>query len=305
MRAGNASDSTEVEVASGYSIGETIASDALGTLHVGRYLGPAGFTRIVLIKRLHRRYATDPEFISVFATGARLAAKVQHPHVVSTLDVVVSADMLLWVTEFAPGQTLARLLHQRREPSVPRLACAIVSGVLHGLGAAHDVRTRRAPGGILHGSLTPEHVIVGYDGLARVAGLGMARTLDWLETTREGRLGHSLAYTAPELVRGDPFRTRQTDLFAASVIFWEALTGRPLFLGANAAETFENVLEMPIPSPREHAPAVSEAVARVVMRGLARDPTRRYASAREMIAALDATRELAGVGELGEWAKRV
>src|SRR5580658_10137821 len=114
MTAGDASDS--IDVASRYRVGETIASDALGTLHVGRYLGPAGFSRTVLIKRLRRQYASDPEFVSVFASGARLAAKVQHPHVIATLDVVVSAETLLWITDFAPGQTVASLLHRHRGP---------------------------------------------------------------------------------------------------------------------------------------------------------------------------------------------
>jgi serine/threonine-protein kinase len=285
-----------------YSLDETVGSDAMGTEHLGRYLGPVGFTRKVLIKRLHAPYASDPEFVRVFVQGARLAARVRHPNVVTTLDVVAAEGVLMLVTDFAPGQTLGSIL-RKRTPVPPRPACAIVSGVLHGLDAGHDVRTRRTPAGIVHGSLSPDLILVGYEGRARVSGLGMTRMHDWLQTTREGRFRRSLPYTAPELATGEQRHTGQSDVFAASAILWEALTGRALFQGANAAETFENIQAGRIPSPREHAPGVSETVAAVVLRGLERDPSRRFASARDMICALDETRELAGNGELSQWAQ--
>jgi serine/threonine protein kinase len=286
-----------------YCIDQMVGSDAMGTEHLGRYLGPVGFSRRVLIKRLHAQYASDPEFVRVFVKGARVAARVRHPNVVATLDVVATDTVLYLVTDFTPGQTLGSILRKQAPSALaPRHACAIVSGVLHGLGAGHELRSKRAPAGIVHGSLSPDAILVGHDGLARVSGLGMARMHDWLQTTREGRFRRSLPYTAPELARGEQLQTGQSDVFAASAILWEALTGRPLFQGPNAAETFENVLSARISSPRDLAPAVSPAIAAVVLRGLERDSTRRFASARQMICALDETRELAGNGELSVWA---
>jgi serine/threonine-protein kinase len=287
-----------------YCIDQAIGADAMGTDHLGRYLGPVGFSRKVLIKRLHAQYAADAEFVRVFVKGARVAARVRHPNVVATLDVVATGGVLLLVTDFSPGRTLGSIL--RRQAPVPlatRHACAIVSGVLHGLGAGHELRSRRAPDGVVHGSLSPDAILVGNDGLARVSGLGLARMHDWLQTTREGRFRKSLAYTAPELAKGEQHPTGQSDVFAAAAILWEALTGRALFQGANAAETFENLLGLRVVSPREIAPAVSASVAAVVLRGLERDPARRFASTREMIGSLDETRELAGNGELSVWAE--
>ena len=229
--------------------------------------------------------------------------------------MIAVGDVLLLVTDHMPGESLAQLLLRRparrrldkgnapRRPGgilSPRHACTLIAGVLHGLAAAHGFRSRRAPEGIVHGALSPDNILIGFDGLPRVSELGMSGLFDWLQTSREGRFRSGLGYTAPELAEGQPSSVR-TDLFAVSAILWEALADRPLFSGSNAAELFDRLLSSPIPSPREYAD-VPEAVAAVVLRGLARDPGDRFASAREMIDALDATRHLVAEGELSAWA---
>jgi len=288
----------------------------MGTLHLAHYLGPVGFARPVHVKRFHAPYASDPDFVRALVRGARLAARVRQANIVSTLDVVAEDGVLMLVTDDVRGESLARVLRRRppgrrlgqgnapRRPGEvvsPRHACTLVSGVLHGLAAAHDLRSKRAPGGIVHGAISPDTILVGFDGLPRVTELGMSRLVDWLQTSREGRFRSSLGYTAPEVARGEPMSVR-SDLFAVSAVLWETLTDRPLFAGSNAAEVLEGVLSSSqVQSPREHAD-VTEGVAAVVLRGLARDPEDRFSSAREMIDALDATGELAGGGELSVWA---
>src|ERR1700691_5662506 len=86
-----------------------IASGGMATVHVGRILGPAGFSRTVAIKRLHAQYAKDPEFVSMFLDEARLAARIHHPNVVSTIDVVARDGELFLVMEYVAGESLARL----------------------------------------------------------------------------------------------------------------------------------------------------------------------------------------------------
>jgi len=287
-----------------YRLGETIGSDGMGTLHVGRYHGPVGFLRPVLIKSFYPMFAADPEFVRVIVRSARLAASVSQPNLVSTLDVVASGEVLYLVTDHVRGLSFARILRggSSGRQLAPRRACSVVAGALHGLAAAHDLRSKRAPEGLVHGALCPETILVGFDGVPRITELGMSGMRDWMHTTREGRFRRCLAYTAPELARGEPL-SKKSDIFAASAILWEALTGRPLFPGTNMTEVFESLLSMPIPSPREHAPGISEALEAAVMRGLARDVDARFSSAREMILALDAAGELAGGGELSVWAE--
>lgn len=291
-----------------YQLGEAIAADAVGTVHAGAYVGQVGFRRPVAIKRLHPPFSSDPDFVRVFVSGARLAARIRHPNVVATLDVLQGPEGLSLVTERVPGPSFGRILREQQAKGAPmpvRLACGIVAGVLEGLGAAHSVQLRRSsPTVVVHGNLSPEAVILGYDGTPRVEGFGFAKALEWLQTTREGRLRGALAYTAPEILSGG-VPTVQSDLFAASVMLWEALTARPLFRGVNAVETFEQVLTAPLQSPSELVPSVPAGVGQVVIRGLARAPAERFESARQMAVALaDASEGLppfASAFEIGDW----
>jgi serine/threonine protein kinase len=91
-----------------------IASGGMATVHFGRLNGPAGFARTVAIKRLHPQYAKDPEFVSMFLDEARLAARIQHPNVVPTLDVVATESEIFLVMEYVQGESFARLLRSVR-----------------------------------------------------------------------------------------------------------------------------------------------------------------------------------------------
>src|SRR5512135_1152501 len=93
-----------------YALYAEIAAGGMATVHVGRLLGPVGFSRTVAIKRLHPQYAKDPEFVSMFLDEARVAARIQHPNVVATLDVVALDGELFLVMEYVEGESLARIL---------------------------------------------------------------------------------------------------------------------------------------------------------------------------------------------------
>src|ERR1700680_3297261 len=109
-----------------------IASGGMATVHFGRLQGAAGFARSVAIKRLHPQYAKDPDFVGMFLDEARLAARIAHPNVVPTLDVVAQGDDLLLVMEYVRGSALSRLLRtltQKGERMPPRIAAGIAAGV--------------------------------------------------------------------------------------------------------------------------------------------------------------------------------
>src|SRR6187549_283376 len=129
-----------------YALYNEIAAGGMATVHIGRLLGPVGFARTVAVKRLHPQYAKDPEFVAMFLDEARLAARIQHPNVVATLDVVALEEELLLVMDYIRGEAFSRLLRAARkkglEPPVSFVA-AIVSGMLHGLHAAHEVTDER------------------------------------------------------------------------------------------------------------------------------------------------------------------
>ncbi|RYG70873.1 serine/threonine protein kinase, partial [bacterium] len=111
----------------------------MATVHIGRMLGPVGFARTVAIKRLHPQFAKAPEFVSMFVDEARIASRITHPNVVSTVDVVSDGGELFLVMEYVPGDSLFRLVNASPDARVPApFAIAIVMGALHGLHAAHE-----------------------------------------------------------------------------------------------------------------------------------------------------------------------
>src|SRR5580700_10113505 len=207
-----------------YALHHEIASGGMATVHIGRLLGPVGFARTVAIKRLHAHMARNPEFVAMFLDEARLAARIRHPNVVSTLDVVATEGELFVVMEYVPGDSLARLLHAAREAGEPvplPVAASIMVDVLHGLHAAHEASDERGqPLGLVHRDVSPHNVLVGTDGAAHVIDFGIAKAAGRAQVTREGQLKGKLAYMAPEQLKGGTGGSkvdRRADVFGAAV----------------------------------------------------------------------------------------
>jgi serine/threonine-protein kinase len=281
-----------------------IASGGMATVHFGRLVGPAGFARPVAIKRLHAQFARDPDFVKMFLDEARLAARITHPNVVSTLDVVAEDDEVFLVMEYVRGASLGQLVRTMRKRGArvpPLVGAGIVSGVLQGLHAAHEAKNDRGERlDMVHRDVSPQNILVGTDGVARLLDFGVAKASGRLQTTRDGQLKGKLAYMAPEQVRGDPL-TRRTDVYAASVVLWEALTGKRLFYAENEASVLARVLCAEVPEPSSIVAELPVTFDRVVLRGLERDPAKRYSTAREMAVDLDACLGMASPTEIGEW----
>jgi serine/threonine-protein kinase len=274
-----------------YVVYDAIAAGGMATVHLGRFAAAAGFARTVAIKRLHENLAADPEFSTMFLDEARLAARVNHPNVIQTLDVVALGSELFLVMEYVHGDSLSTLMQQVRKTKCrvpPPVATHIACEVLQGLHAAHEARNERGePLDIVHRDVSPHNILVGVDGVSRVFDFGVAKSLGRVQTTREGQVKGKLAYMAPENFRAEHV-TRRSDIYAAGIVLWETLTGRRLFTGACEAEVVYAALAAPIEPPSAFAPDLPEALDRVVLRALERDPARRYETAAEMALALEA-----------------
>jgi serine/threonine protein kinase len=285
-----------------------IASGGMASVHFGRLVGPAGFTREVAIKRLHPHLASDPEFVAMLLDEARLAARILHANVVPTLDVVVEGPHVVVVMEYVRGLTLWQLLriaHVRGERLSPRIASGIVVGVLHGLHAAHEATDDRgAHLEIVHRDVSPQNVLVGTDGVARLLDFGIAKAVGRLQATRDGSVKGKVAYMSPEQVQGATV-TRRTDIYAAGVVLWEMLTGERLHRGPNDANVMARVLQANVKPPSRMAPAVSPRIDEVVLKATARRPGDRYPTARDMAAALERDGTAASATEIREWLAEV
>ena len=267
-----------------------LASGGMATVFLARLLGVAGFQRLVAIKRLHPHLAREQEFIEMFLDEARLAAKIHHPNVVPIQEVGESRGYYL-VMDYVEGDTLARLLTkgtaEGKKLVGPDVVIRIVLDTLAGLQAAHDLPGDDGkPLDIVHRDVSPQNVLVGVDGIAKLTDFGVARASARLSTTRTGQLKGKLSYLAPEQARGE-LVDRRADVFAAGIVLWEGLSLRRLFRGDGEAEVLTKILNQPIPSLRSVAPTVPAALDAVCMRALARDRDERYGSAAEFAEALE------------------
>jgi eukaryotic-like serine/threonine-protein kinase len=273
-----------------YALYGEIASGGMATVHFGRLLGPVGFSRTVAIKRLHPQFAKDPEFVSMFLDEARVAARVQHPNVVSTLDVVATDGELFLVMEYVEGEALSRILRQTRASRslVPtRVVGSIVTGLLHGLHAAHEAKTERGePLNIIHRDVSPQNVLVGVDGVSRVLDFGVAKAAGRMQLTREGQIKGKLAYMAPEQIAGEEL-DRRADVYAAGVVLWESLVCRRLFDGENEGAILQKIIQGEIPPPSRYVPELPRAVDEICLRALSREKEDRFRSALEMAVLLE------------------
>jgi eukaryotic-like serine/threonine-protein kinase len=287
-----------------YTLWEAIATGGMATVHLGRMMGAEGFAKTVAVKRLHPHLASDPELAAMFVDEARLVSRLQHPNIVPTFDVVADDGELLLVMEHVLGETLAGLLQRtiaggRRCP--PRIAAAILCGALRGLHHAHEAT---APGGeplhLVHRDVSPQNILVGVDGVARILDFGIAKVIAGrrMYETRDGSVRGKLPYMPPETLEGAAV-DRRVDVYAAAVCLWEAVAGARLFAASSDAEVVRKVLDHDVPLLSERVPGVTR-FDEIIRRGLAIERADRYPTAHEMALAIEQG-GLASATEVAEW----
>jgi hypothetical protein len=269
-----------------------IASGGAATVGIAVYRGAAGFERLVVVKRVHRALTKDSEFTAMLLDEARLASSIRHPNVVPVIDVVRLDDEVVLVMDYVDSVPLSQLAREaadagRRLP--PPVVSRILVDTLVGLHEAHEaVDIRRQPLGIVHRDVSPQNVIVGSDGVARVIDFGIAKARSRVARTRAGIIKGKCAYMAPEQVDGQPV-DRRCDVFAAGIVLWEALTGTRLFKGDDEFDEMRRVMTARIPPPSSVVgPGVVGAdVDALLSHALARATSERFQTASAFARALE------------------
>jgi serine/threonine-protein kinase len=267
-------------------------------------MGAASFSRVVAIKRLHAHLAREHEFLTMFLDEARLTARVRHPNVAATLDVVTTDREVFIVMDYVHGESLSKLfaaMRARREPMPLPVAAAIVVGMLDGLHAAHEATDERGIAlQVVHRDVSPQNVMVGCDGVARMVDFGIAKAAGRLQRTATGEIKGKFGYMAPEQVNGARV-TRATDIYAAGVVLWEALTGAVLFRADSDVQLAAQVLLNQITPPSHLVQGIPIVFDDIVMCALDRDPSRRFATARDMARAIETSLPVANASEVAAW----
>ncbi len=288
-----------------YTIHHEIAAGGLGTVYFARLVGPVGFSRTVVAKRPHPHLTRDPEFALMVIDEGRLAARIRHPNVVSMLDVIQTESDLVLIMEYVHGESLSKLHRAARAAGerVPAsIAASVIIDVLHGLHAAHEATDEHGhPLHMVHRDVSPQNILVGADGISRLIDFGIAKASRRAQNaTGASIVKGKYAYMAPEQVEGGEI-TRLADTFAAAIVLWELLTGEPLFQAKTDAETMHRCLTRPIVPPSARAAGLPAGLDDIVMRGLERDPRRRYPTARAMAVDLEGCMPPIRGSEIGAW----
>jgi eukaryotic-like serine/threonine-protein kinase len=269
-----------------------IASGGSATVYVGR--GPSG---LVAIKRPHPHVLEDERQRSALLREARIAASLHHPNIVEVHEVETLGTEMQLVMQYVEGTALGTLIAVEAKADhrlPPAVAVRIVLDASAGLEAVHEKRD--ASGnvlGLVHRDISPQNILVGVDGVARLTDFGLAKAVyEGAPSTTQGTLKGKLGYMAPEYI-GHGQLAGAVDVFAMGVVLWEALAGRRLFRGDNEIQTLDRVLRDEPPPladvSRELAPFDP-----VVARAVAKDPAARFPSARAFAEALSDAAQAAG-----------
>ncbi|WP_437965473.1 protein kinase [Sorangium sp. So ce260] len=265
-----------------------IASGGMATVYLGRAVGAGGFERLVALKMMHPHIAAEPEFVAMFLDEARLAARVRHPNVVATFDLV--EDPLFLVMEYIEGPSLHLLLRtcaRAKRPVPLGIALRIFLDVLAGLHAAHELTgSDGEPLHLVHRDVSPQNVLVGIDGVSRITDFGVARAETRLMSTQGNALKGKLSYMAPEQIRAEQV-DRRSDVYSAGVVLWEMLTEERLFKADNDGALIAQILQGPPAGPRAVVPSIPTAIDAICRRALRTDPDERFPTAAAFAEALE------------------
>jgi serine/threonine-protein kinase len=269
-----------------YDVFPAFAHGGMASVHVGRLRGPSGFSKLFAIKRLNPVFATSDRHARMLLEEARVTARIRSPYVAAVIEVVHEDDQLCIVMELVVGVSLAQLLAAAGVSLAPGIAVAIVADVLRGLHAAHEAADADGrPLEIVHRDVSPQNIMVGTDGVARVLDFGVARALGREQLSATGEVHGKIAYMAPEQLRGATV-TRQADVYAAGVVLWEALVGERLRKGTDPVAVVAAIAD-PVASPSSKMPSLPRGIDEVVAEALASDQRRRFANADAMAVALE------------------
>jgi serine/threonine-protein kinase len=286
-----------------------LASGGAGTVYLARLQGIAGFERLFAIKALHKHLAKQPVVVEMLLKEARITSQIHHPHVVDTIELGATDDGdHFLVMAYVEGVSFDDLLEHPKLDAINRLRLGIpiLLDAMSGLDAAHravDAATGE-PLGIVHRDVSPANILIGMDGIGRVADFGIALARAHSAIPQPELLRGTPRYMAPEQVAGGPIDQR-ADVFALGAVLWEIITGESLFDSHTSVDhILSQVLRATIPPPSDRNSRIPGELDAVCLRALQRDAAERYQTVAELRDALaqvaDGARLIATSSELIE-----
>jgi len=266
-----------------YEILALLALGGTAEIYLARIGGAAGFEKYVVVKCLHDHLADDPEFVKMFLDEARLAAHLDHSNIVQTMELGEQDNRYYMVMEFLAGLSLAMIVRRAGERLANgRVPVPLVLNMLAqscaGLHYAHEKAMNGKALNIVHRDISPQNLVVSFEGVVKVVDFGIAKAELRETRTRSGTIKGKFAYMSPEQCVANNV-DRRTDVFALGVIAHELLTGRRLFKKPSPYETYQAVIECAVEPPSKLNVEIDPALDPIIMRSLAKEKEQRYPTA--------------------------
>jgi serine/threonine-protein kinase len=269
-----------------YEVIGPIGKGGMAVVYLARLVGAAGFSRLVAVKRLTPERADEPTAAEALIDEARVAGQLHHPNVVPVLDALQYDGELFVVMEYVDGLSVGQLLRgleARGQRVPPRIAASVMCGVLEGLHAAHTVRDEDGELlSIIHRDVSPNNILVGTDGVARLTDFGIAKSEQRMSATLPGQVKGTPGYMSPEQITAQPLLPC-SDVYSAGLVLWELLVGEKV----TARTPTPALAPGALPPPSACGAQVRPEVDQVVMKAIAQMPAARFESARAFAEALE------------------
>ena len=273
-----------------YQLIKRLAMGGMAQIYLARQRGPEGVEKQVVVKRILPHLAENEDFVRMFLDEARIAARLNHPNIVQIFDLGAQDDSFFIAMEYIHGEDLRRVWKKADRAGTPipvPLVCRIITEACAGLDYAHK-RTdgNGKPLGIVHRDISPQNILLTFEGRVKVVDFGIAKAADQATVTRSGVLKGKYSYMSPEQAAGQKVDCR-SDIFALGVVLYELLTCNRLFKRPSDMATLQAVGECDIPPPSQVNPRVPKDLDALVMKALTRRPEDRYAEAVQLQRALE------------------
>ncbi|MBK7863635.1 MAG: serine/threonine protein kinase [Archangiaceae bacterium] len=264
-----------------YELLKKLASGGMGQVFLARRRG-VGFEKLVVLKRILPHLVEDEDFLTMFLDEARLTARLNHPNIAQIFDVDVEAGQHLVVMEYVQGDDVRRLWKKaaaEKRPLPLGAVLRIVADAAAGLDHAHQARDDQGqPLGLVHRDVSPQNLLVGFDGGVKLIDFGVAKAAGRAQHTDTGVLKGKFPYMSPEQANGEPLDAR-SDVFALGIVLWELLCGERLFKGESDVMSQRLVRACQVPAPSQLRPELTPALDAIVLKALSKDREQRYPSA--------------------------
>jgi serine/threonine-protein kinase len=273
-----------------YQLIRKLATGGMGQIFLARQSGPVGFQKLLVVKRILPHLSEEEEFIKMFFDEARIAALLNHPNIAQLFDVGEVDGIFFIAMEYVHGESVRQLnarANAERGGLPLGLKCRILADAAAGLDYAHRAKSNSGrPLGLIHRDVSPQNVLVGFNGSVKLIDFGVAKATNKISQTVAGAIKGKYPYMSPEQARGEELDPR-SDVFGLGIVLYELLTSSRLFKRETDHATLKAVVGAKVAPPSALVDGVKKALDAIVLKALARKREDRFQSAGELQLALE------------------